>query len=105
MFTILMTIHVAVSLFLILIVLVQSGRSGGFSGLMGGGGGDSLFSTASQQSGLRKATVVMAVIFMFTSLGLTVLSSRESEHTVFQTPVPTVPSLPQKAAPVPHSEP
>lgn len=83
MYGIILTIHVIICILVILVVLVQAGRSGGFSGLMGGGGGDALFSASSQQSGLRKATVALAAMFMATSFFLTVLSSRRSGRSVF----------------------
>jgi preprotein translocase subunit SecG len=83
MYSIILTIHVLICVLVILIVLVQAGRSGGFSGLMGGGGGDALFTASSQQSGLRKATVALAAVFMATSLFLTILSSRRSGRSVF----------------------
>lgn len=99
MYTILLTIHIIVAVLVVLIVLIQSGRSGGLSGLMGGGGGDALFSTSGQQSGLRRATVIMAVIFMATSLGLTFLTSRSRNVTVFQKRFPDLPPVQSNAAP------
>jgi preprotein translocase subunit SecG len=89
---ILLTIHVILSVLLILVILIQSGRSGGFSGLFGGGG-DALFSTSSQQSGLRNATMIIAGLFFMTSLGLTMLSSRRGMDTVFNRGLPTVPPV------------
>lgn len=94
MYPVLIILHVIVSALLILIILIQSGRSGGFSGLMGGGGGDALFSTSSQQSGMRKATFVIAFLFMCTSFGLTILTSRHSVQSVFQKNFPNLPPLP-----------
>lgn len=102
MYSIILTIHVIVCLLVVLIVLIQAGRSGGFSGLMGGGG-DAIFSTSSQQSGLRKATVILASMFMATSLFLTILSSRQTGQSVFQRQFPNLPAIPapaQDAVPV-----
>ena len=99
MYPVLLTLHVIVSAVLILVVLIQAGRSGGFSGLMGGGGGDALFSTASQQSGLRKATVVIAGVFMATSLGLTILSSRRAGESVFERQFPALPPVERPVTP------
>lgn len=93
MYPLILTIHVVACVLVILVVLVQAGRSGGFSGLLGGGGGDALFSTSSQQSGLRKATVALAAAFMATSLFLTVLSSRQSGRSVFQQQFPSLPPV------------
>ena len=93
MYSVILTIHVVVCLLVILIVLIQAGRSGGFSGLFGGGGGDSLFSTASQQSGLRKITVGLAAVFMATSFFLTLLSSRQAGESVIQRQFPALPPV------------
>ena len=101
MYPILLTLHIVVAVLLVLVVLIQSGRSGGFSGLMGGGGGDALFSTSSQQTGLRKATGIIAVIFICTSFGLTILGSRISGQSVFQK---NFPALPPVNAPAPAAE-
>lgn len=108
MYPVILIIHVIICVLVVLIVLIQAGRSGGFSGIMGGGGGDALFSTSSQQSGLRKITVILAGLFMATSLFLTVLSSRRTSQSVFQRQFPALPpvSAPQQAPVAPiQSEP
>jgi preprotein translocase subunit SecG len=99
MYNVLLTIHVIICVLVVLIVLVQAGRSGGFSGLMGGGGGDAIFSASSQQSGLRRLTVVLAAMFMATSLFLTILSSRQTNQSVFQRQFPNLPPVNMPAAP------
>lgn len=113
MYNLLLTIHVIVCVLVVLVVLIQSGRSGGLSGLMGGGGGDALFSTSGQQSGLRKLTVILACVFMATSLFLTMLKSREVGQSVLNRRM-QFPQVPQvdtqetegtqpQAAPVPKT--
>mgnify|MGYP000322798684 CR=1 FL=1 len=112
MYGVILTLHVIICILVILIVLVQAGRSGGFAGLMGGGGGEALFSASSQQSGLRKATVALATLFMATSFFLTILSSRRSGRSVFQnisagslpTGIPSGASQLPANAPVTHQE-
>ncbi len=99
MYSLILTIHIIVCVLVVLIVLIQAGRSGGFSGLMGGGGGDAIFSTSSQQSGLRKATVILAAVFMATSLFLTILSSRQNGQSVFQRQFPSLPAIPAGGQP------
>jgi protein translocase SecG subunit len=66
----------------ILIVLIQSGKSGGLSGLFGSGGGDALFSAPSGSAFLKKLTIGMAAGFMFTSLFLTYLAARRGFTTI-----------------------
>lgn len=105
MFPVLLTVHILVGTLLILVVLIQSGRSGGFSNLMGGGGGDALFSTSGQQSGLRKITMVLAGLFMMTSLGLTMLASRQSGRSVAFQNFPALPPVSAPAASAPATQP
>ncbi len=101
MYGVLLTIHVIVCVLVVLIVLVQAGRSGGLSGLMGGGGGgDALFSTSSQQSGLRKMTLILAMLFMATSFALTLLSNRSRRTSVFEQQFPNLPPVGDTSAPV-----
>ena len=114
MYGVILTVHVIVCTLVVLTVLIQAGRSGGFSGLMGGGGGDALFSTSSQQSGLRKATVALAALFMATSFFLTILSGRRNGRSVFsslpngglsRTVLPSAPQPNTNGAPVPAQPP
>jgi preprotein translocase subunit SecG len=93
MYGTLMAVHILIAALLILVVLIQSGRSGGFSNIMGGGGGDALFSASSQQSGLRKATIIIAGIFMLTSFSLTVLSGTRSRRTILNQRFPQLPPI------------
>jgi preprotein translocase subunit SecG len=97
MHAVLLTIHIITCFLVILVVLIQSGRNGGLAGFVGGGGGDALFSTSTQQSGVRKATIILAGIFMATSFILTLLSSGKGHRTVMDMPFEP---LQQPAAPV-----
>ena len=93
MYTLILIIHVLACLGLILIVLLQTGKGSGISGLFGGGGSDQLFSAPSGMAFIKKITVVMAVVFMITSLTLTVMTSRRGMRTVTGQ-IPSVPSAP-----------
>jgi preprotein translocase subunit SecG len=99
MYGLILSLHVLLCVLLVLIVLIQSGRSGGFSGLLGGGGGDALFTTSSQQSGLRKATVVIAGLYFLTSIFLTKIGGSRGANTVFNREIPMAPPLQVPAAP------
>jgi preprotein translocase subunit SecG len=76
------TLHFIVCIALIAIVLLQTGKGGGMAGIFGGGGSDQIFSAPSGMAFIKKVTVVCAVIFMLTSLTLTLLSSRISMASV-----------------------
>jgi protein translocase, SecG subunit len=101
MYTVILILHAIVCIGLILVVLLQAGKGGGISGLFGGGGGsDQLFSASTGMAFIKKVTAVMAIIFMLTSLSLTVLTSRQGMRTVTGQ-IPYVPITPQQAPQVP----
>lgn len=75
--TVLITIlHVLVAIFLILVVLLQTGKRADLAGAFGGGGSQTAFGTRGAATLLSKLTTAAAVMFMLTSLGLSILSSR-----------------------------
>lgn len=79
MYGILIVLHVLISVALILVVLMQSGKGGGMSAAFGGGGGSqTLFGGTGAATFLHKATVGLAVAFMLSSLVLAVIGSRVS---------------------------
>jgi preprotein translocase subunit SecG len=79
----LMIIHITVAVLLVAIVLLQSGKGAGLSGLFGGGASaEQLFSAPSGGSFLRKATITLAVVFAITSLALTFTASRRAMESV-----------------------
>jgi preprotein translocase subunit SecG len=71
-------IHIIVCIILVVAVLLQSGKSADLAGAFGGAGSQSTFGPRGAQTLLSKATTICAVLFMFTSIGLWLLSSRES---------------------------
>jgi preprotein translocase subunit SecG len=75
--TILLTlVHVLVCLFLIIVVLLQSGQSGDIAAAFGGQGSQTAFGPRGAATILTKATTWCAVIFMVTSITLSVMASR-----------------------------
>jgi preprotein translocase subunit SecG len=82
-------LHIIVSVGLILVVLFQAGKGAGLGNLFGGGGGDQLFSAPSGSAFIRKVTTGMAIVFLMTSLGLTMLTSRRNARSLLeQLPMP-----------------
>jgi preprotein translocase subunit SecG len=73
-FWVVLPIHVLASLFLILVVLLQSGKGGDIASAFGGGGTQSAFGPRGSSNVLTKTTAVVAAIFMITSLSLVMLS-------------------------------
>jgi len=77
LFSLVYVIHVLVSLFLILVVLVQSGKGGDLS-MFTSGGSQTAFGPAAGATLFTKLTTWSAIIFMVTSITLSIHSSRQS---------------------------
>lgn len=82
MTTILILIHVIVSIALIMIVLLQTGKGADMGAVFGGGASQTLFGAAGASTFLSKATTVAAIIFMVTSLGLAYVSSHRTSQSI-----------------------
>ena len=67
-------IHVLVSLVLIAVVLLQTGKRADLAGAFGGGGSQTAFGTRGAATLLSKLTTITAVVFMLTSLGLALVT-------------------------------
>jgi preprotein translocase subunit SecG len=77
--TILITVvHVLVCLFLIAVVLLQSGKSGDIAAAFGGQGSQTAFGPRGAATALSKATTWSAIIFMVTSITLSIYASRKT---------------------------
>lgn len=79
MYQLFILLHVFISVCLILVVLMQSGKGGGVAGAFGGGGNQTVFGGRGATDFLGKATWGLGAAFMFTSLLLGILSSSRSE--------------------------
>lgn len=88
-FKLVLAIHVIVSLFLIITVLLQPGK-GGDLGSVFGGTSESIFGASGAVPFLTKVTRFLAVIFMVTSLSLGYFSARGISSSVVEDspPVP-----------------
>jgi preprotein translocase subunit SecG len=83
MIYLLVTIHVIICLFLIGVVLLQQGKSADLAGAFGGSGSQTAFGPRGAANLLTKLTTYGAVLFMVTSISLTILMARSSgEHSV-----------------------
>lgn len=99
-------IHIAVCLFLIVVVLLQSGKAADLAGAFGGMGSQTTFGPRGSATVLSKATTISAAVFMLTSLFLSVLTTRSAagSHSVLPSAKPitkTAPAVPGQPAPVP----
>jgi preprotein translocase subunit SecG len=94
-------IHVIVCLFLIIVVLLQSGKAGDISAAFGGQGSQAAFGPRGAATALSKATTISAVLFMLTSVTLSINAIKHggsSSNSVLQG-VKSAPAKTQPAAP------
>jgi preprotein translocase subunit SecG len=77
-------IHVLVCIFMIAVILLQQGKSADLAGAFGGQGSQTAFGPRSAANLLTRTTTWCAVIFMITSISLTVLMAKQSrqQHSV-----------------------
>jgi preprotein translocase subunit SecG len=69
---VIVTIHVIVSLLLVLLVLLHSGRGGGLSDMFGGGMGSAAAGSTVVERNLDRITVATVVVFAFTTVLLAI---------------------------------
>jgi len=103
MYILFLVVHVVVCFFLIVVVLLQSGKAADLAGAFGGMGSQTAFGPRGSATLLSKATTISAVLFMVTSLSLSILATRSAGlgTTVLEgAPARTAPA---KSVPVPPS--
>jgi len=71
-------LHVLTCVFLIIVVLLQSGRGADVAAAFGGMGSQTAFGPRGSATVLTRATTWSAILFMLTSLTLSILASRRS---------------------------
>jgi preprotein translocase subunit SecG len=114
MTTLILIVHVIVSLALILIVLLQTGK-GAEMGASFGGSNQTVFGSGGSATFLSKVTTAAAILFMLTSLSLAYLASKKTSSimrdkpSAVEIPIPAgsepveaVPAAPE-APPVPEA--
>src|ERR1700749_1382179 len=89
-------VHVIVCLFLVGVVLLQQGKSADLAGAFGGQGSQTAFGPRGAANVLTRLTTWSAIIFMLTSIGLTVAMSRSSDSHSVLSGMPTSQSAPAK---------
>jgi preprotein translocase subunit SecG len=102
----LMIVHILACLFLIAVVLLQSGK-GAEIGAAFGGSSQTLFGSRGSASFLSKMTTVVAVVFMVTSLTLAVVTSKGSsvlKKVPAGTSIPAAPGPLQGVQPQPQTQ-
>ena len=114
---VLVTLHVVICGLLIVVIMLQSGEAADLAGAFGGAGSQTAFGPRGAATFLSKATTWCAIMFMLTSMALTMHQnstvastgssilqqfSKTSKQPAPATPTPTAPaSAPAPAAPAP----
>jgi preprotein translocase subunit SecG len=96
MLILLVILHVIVCLFLVGVVLIQQGKSADLAGAFGGQGSQTAFGPRGAANLLTKLTTWSAIIFMLTSIALTVVMSRSNSSRSVLSDVPSSQSTPAK---------
>jgi preprotein translocase subunit SecG len=98
MIILLTIIHVIVCLFLILVVLLQSGKAADLAGAFGGMGSQTVFGPRGSATVLSKATTIAAGLFMVTSITLAIMATAGGGGSVGSTVLERQGSQAQKPA-------
>jgi len=78
LFYFVVVVHILVCLFLVGVVLLQQGRSADLAGAFGGQGSQTAFGPRAAANVLTRLTTWSAIVFMVTSISLTILYVRSS---------------------------
>ena len=101
MFVLLVIVHIIVSIALIAVVLLQSGKGAEMGASFGASGSQSVFGAGGGNTFMSKMTTGAAIIFMLTSLTLAYLSGHSGSSSIMSSGSGTK-ALPQnQAAPPP----
>ena len=92
-------VHIFVCAFLIIVVLLQSGQSGDIAAAFGGMGSQTAFGPRGSATVLSRVTTWSAIIFMVTSITLSVYAQRRSGSSSVLQGIKSAPAKTQPAAP------
>src|ERR1700723_1248650 len=106
---ILVTLHVLVCFVLVLVIMLQSGNAAYLAGAFGGGDSPPAFGPRGPATFLSKATTRCAIVFMLTSLTLSIKRTPTDVTTgsssILEQTTKTAPATPAKPATPPASAP
>lgn len=102
--TLILIIHIIVCFILIFAVLLQSGKSADLAGAFGGAGSATAFGPRGSATLMSKITTASAILFMFTSMGLWILSTKGAKSVVRGEAAPKPAQTAPITAPAPKKE-
>jgi preprotein translocase subunit SecG len=98
-------VHVVVCFFLIIVILLQSGKAADLAGAFGGMGSQTAFGPRGSATLLSRVTTISTVVFMLTSISLSIIATKSNGSSAGGTALqrhPTktsAPAVPAPAAP------
>ena len=102
-------LHLLVAVILIVIVLLQSGKGSDIGSAFGGGSSQTVFGGRGAATFLSKLTLAAAILFMVSSIALTILSERRGNSSVITEErvrqIAPAPASPPAGAPAPATSP
>jgi preprotein translocase subunit SecG len=115
---VLVTLHVVICGLLIIVIMLQSGEAADLAGAFGGAGSQTAFGPRGAATFLSKATTWCAIMFMLTSMALTMHQNStvasvgssvlqrfsKTSKSAPAAPAPAVPAIPAPAAPAAPSK-
>jgi preprotein translocase subunit SecG len=101
MHTLIVILHIIVSVALILVILLQTGKGSDIGAVFGGGSSQTLFGSTGPTSFLSKMTAGAAIIFMLTSLYLAYFSGGGGTRSIMKGGAAPVQSMPAPPAGMP----
>lgn len=99
MYILLIIIHIMACLLLIAVILLQAGKGGGLTEMVGGDTAQSLLGTGAPVV-LKKATTVSAIVFLTTSLLLGIVTARMGRSIFDRMNFPVNAATPLNTAPL-----
>jgi preprotein translocase subunit SecG len=100
MVILLTVIHILVCFFLVVVVLLQSGKAADLAGAFGGMGSQTAFGPRGSATILSKATTIAAILFMLTSITLSIAATRQGAGSRTVLDKTGRPTTKQQSAPV-----
>ena len=101
MHTVIIILHVICTLFLILVILLQTGKGAAMGSGLGGGSSQTMFGSSGAGNFLTKITTAIAALFMITSLTLATMSSKEKSRSIM--PEEEKPAATNSSKPTPEA--
>ena len=101
MHTAIVVLHVLCTLFLILVILLQTGKGAAMGSGLGAGSSQTMFGSSGAGNFLTKMTTAIATLFMITSLTLGIMSTQEKSQSIM--PDVENPTATNSSEPIPET--